>query len=168
MFTTFADTNPDEDPFVILGCGHVFTVSSLDGHLSMENFYRRAIDESGRTHWQSCIPLSGDMLKINPTCITCRAPIVDIKRYGRPLHKAVLDVMTKKHISRYSEQLKSAEASIERREAVVRASIGTQAFGQGYDDGEEVRSGSTWQERAKTAHSLFLTIFRECGVSKQD
>lgn len=39
LFQTFAELTPksvDEDPLIMLGCGHAFTMTTLDGIMEMD------------------------------------------------------------------------------------------------------------------------------------
>lgn len=41
---TFKDLREDSvnsDPLIVLGCGHVFTTSTMDQHMKLEDFYDR-------------------------------------------------------------------------------------------------------------------------------
>lgn len=51
MFRTFTDLSEEEvsnDPLVILDCGHVFLMSTMDHHMEMGKYYEKLReDENG-------------------------------------------------------------------------------------------------------------------------
>lgn len=94
MFETYGETDLDEDPVVIPSCGHVFTVSSLDGLMDMQKHYD--IDPStGKVLALKTTsePFSSDEMK---QCPTCRRSLHGVARYGRIVRRAILDINTKK------------------------------------------------------------------------
>ncbi|KAN0066439.1 hypothetical protein ACQY0O_000533 [Thecaphora frezii] len=93
MHRTLEDVDRDDDgldnTLVTLGCGHIFTIETLDGLLELESYYER--DVSG---WRRLLlPLS--MLEKPKTCPTCRREI-SARRYSRPIKRAILDLQETK------------------------------------------------------------------------
>ncbi|KAL8277846.1 hypothetical protein RQP46_009665 [Phenoliferia psychrophenolica] len=92
LFTALGDFNVDaEDPserLITLGCGHAFTVETLDGLFNIERFYRK--DEEGR--WIG-LAHPEDANDVPPVCSLCRTPISSlfVQRYGRSLKHAELN-----------------------------------------------------------------------------
>lgn len=93
-FKTFREIDLDDEACIFTACGHIFTITSLDGIMKMGKFYD--ID-----------PLTGDLLKIKTsmepfssnelkTCPACRGSLRDIARYGRIVRRALLDESVKK------------------------------------------------------------------------
>jgi hypothetical protein len=39
------DHDYDEDPLLFLDCGHVYSVSTLDGHVGLERYFTRPADD---------------------------------------------------------------------------------------------------------------------------
>lgn len=70
-----------------LGCGHMFTVETLDGHCKMSEYYE--VDDMGQFVATKAPPIS---YQTPPTCPTCRGPI-DALRYGRVTKRATLDIL---------------------------------------------------------------------------
>jgi hypothetical protein len=48
MMTQLRDHDPDDDPIVVLPCGHALTRDTLDAHIGLDNFYARAGKDGGR------------------------------------------------------------------------------------------------------------------------
>jgi hypothetical protein len=154
----YAESMEEQEPLLFLPCGHCYTLSSLDGHVHLSDYYThneteppgmsphryilkllfcarkqgpnlrsspvlptlflacsqqplyfscptilKAVDSSevnkkhlNCTGWELC-PLP-DGLTRAPVCPDCRAPFgpSDIRRYGRPIKKALLDHAQKK------------------------------------------------------------------------
>ncbi|KAK1810044.1 hypothetical protein LTR12_015592 [Friedmanniomyces endolithicus] len=94
MFETYGDIDLNEDPCIFTGCGHIFTLSSMDGIMDMPKHYD--IDPMTgnviglRT---SSEPFSSDELK---SCPTCRGSLRSVARYGRIVRRALLDESAKK------------------------------------------------------------------------
>ena len=94
MFEKYRDIDLDQDPCVFTSCGHIFTVSSLDGTMDMNKFYDidSATGEFVKIK-KTVEPFSSDELK---TCPKCRGSLRDIARYGRIVRRAMLDESVKK------------------------------------------------------------------------
>ncbi|MCJ1396115.1 hypothetical protein MMC18_009004 [Xylographa bjoerkii] len=93
--TTYQEINLDEDPVVVPRCGHVITMSSLDGHMAMSKFYEMS-DKSGITGViSSSEPFSVDDFK---ACPTCRHSLRDVHRYNRIVKRGLIDEGTKRFI----------------------------------------------------------------------
>lgn len=39
LSSTFEEVDLDEDPCIVPSCGHILTLESMDGHMSMSDFY---------------------------------------------------------------------------------------------------------------------------------
>ncbi|KAK0530110.1 hypothetical protein OC835_004123, partial [Tilletia horrida] len=94
MQTTLAEidsTSHDLDSRTItLGCGHVFTVETLDGLFRLNDFYSKNADGA----WDSTA-LIGPEFMTGFACPSCRQPAA-AKRYGRPQKRAFLDAQERK------------------------------------------------------------------------
>ncbi|KAJ3362658.1 hypothetical protein GGF32_005680 [Allomyces javanicus] len=97
MGETYAEVDLDESPVIKLGCGHLYTVETLDGVLFLDKYYRKLgsqwVGVKDIVH-----PEDGLEVAKLPTCPQCRAPILasTTKRYGRVIKAAALTV-TEKH-----------------------------------------------------------------------
>ncbi|GBC02767.1 hypothetical protein RclHR1_04800007 [Rhizophagus clarus] len=75
MNTIFSEINWNEERMIVLSCGHVYTMETMDSLMGMEDYYRGSID--GRWASIKVLPsLPTDIKK----CPTCRAPIKNIRR----------------------------------------------------------------------------------------
>lgn len=94
-FSTYEDINLDERPCIVPSCGHIFTLESMDGHMSMSDFYN--IDSEGSILGlkNSTEPFSVSEMK---RCPTCRGPLRKLNRYSRIFRRALIDEATKKFI----------------------------------------------------------------------
>lgn len=91
---TYKDVDLDEDPCLFPQCGHIMTVTNMDGHMDMTKHYELSIDGSFSS-LKPAPPFSNDELK---ACPACRGPLRNISRYGRIIRRALLDESTKKFI----------------------------------------------------------------------
>ncbi|KAG2153743.1 uncharacterized protein EDB93DRAFT_1134566 [Suillus bovinus] len=109
----------DEMLITIPSCKHTFTVETLDGHCSMNDFYFQ--NESGQ--WLRMLSPIG--FRKPPTCPTCRSPIT-APRYGRIFKRADLDILEHNVAARMSRALDKVQTAIllisedEMRTAVIR------------------------------------------------
>ncbi|KAJ3056647.1 hypothetical protein HK097_005321 [Rhizophlyctis rosea] len=165
MMTTFEECDPDEAPFIVLACGHAFTFETLDGIMEMAKYYETSLEGS----YTRCKQLPSEMWAKAPQCPNCRAPIkvTDVRRYGRPLNKAVLDVTTKKFISKWNARLiavrkLSGPALVE----VSKKKEGLK-FGIGYEESSSKREGNERPQKAAARHHL-KQLFEQCGISDED
>lgn len=102
MLTSYEEHNVDDDPIIVLPCGHLYTVSSLDGHLAMKEVYKR--DESGS--FVAVRPLREADINEKPmACPGCRAVIHSIRRYGRLLRLSELRSLERKHLMSVDQSL---------------------------------------------------------------
>lgn len=82
----------DEDPIVVLSCGHFYAMSTLDGHMDLRSAYQ--IDDAGKIlgpkHFERA------EMKV---CPECREPLRNIHRYNRVVNGALLDEATKRFMA---------------------------------------------------------------------
>ncbi|CAB4484431.1 unnamed protein product [Rhizophagus irregularis] len=105
--STFSEVDWEQERMIVLTCGHVYTMETMDMHMEMKDYYEGSI-EGG---WTSIkiLPTSPMNMK---TCPTCRAPIKGVRRYGRIINKYTLDIQNKKFLSKYDRLLKEVANSI--------------------------------------------------------
>ncbi|KAL4804436.1 P-loop containing nucleoside triphosphate hydrolase protein [Aspergillus unguis] len=96
LLQRYADIDVDEDPILFLACGHFYTRSTLDGVMSLKEYYEiDPITEAiirPRTSWRRT--------STAPGCPFCRRSLRDIHRYNRVVKKALLDESTKRFVSK--------------------------------------------------------------------
>eukprot|EP00798_Chlamydomonas_sp_ICE-L_P006218 gene6218-2834_t len=88
----------DQDPLLVLSCGHAFSVSTLDGVAAKE--------------------MSAEFQSL-PGCLTCRAPISGVARYGRSVNKAMLDLADRRHLHDIGTDIASTEKNLSKMDAWV-------------------------------------------------
>ncbi|RGB37021.1 hypothetical protein C1646_652342, partial [Rhizophagus diaphanus] len=105
--STFSEVDWEVERMIVLTCGHVFTMETMDMLMEMKDFYEGSV-EGG---WTSVkiLPTSPMNMK---TCPTCRTPIKGVRRYGRIINKYTLDIQNKKFLSKYDRQLKEVANQI--------------------------------------------------------
>lgn len=99
MSCSYGDVDLNESPCIIPSCGHILTLESMDGHMSMLDFYSISQEPSSQGH------ITGLKSRVEPfsvadlkKCPMCRSPLRNINRYGRIVRRAWIDEATKKFI----------------------------------------------------------------------
>ncbi|CAB4384074.1 unnamed protein product [Rhizophagus irregularis] len=105
--STFSEVDWEVERMIVLTCGHVFTMETMDMLMEMKDFYEGSV-EGG---WTSVkiLPTSPMNMK---TCPTCRTPVKGVRRYGRIINKYTLDIQNKKFLSKYDRLLKEVASQI--------------------------------------------------------
>ena len=95
MQSTYGDVNLDEDPVIIPACGHLMTLSSMDGHMGMNDYYE--MSESSVTALKPMPQaFSQDAMR---NCPLCRGPLRDLNRYNRIVRQLLIEKATKNFIT---------------------------------------------------------------------
>jgi len=113
-----ANETLDELLITLPGCGHVFTVETLDGICALHEYYTRD-EATGR--WLGLQAPPSGFLK-PPTCPTCRSAIT-APRYGRVFKRADLDILENNVASHMSWSLGHIQSDIDavsKEEAILR------------------------------------------------
>ena len=95
LSSTFEEVDLDENPCIVSSCGHILTLESMDGHMSMSDFYTMDGEGSIVGLKNSAEPFSASGMK---SCPTCRGPLRNLNRYSRIVRRALIDEATKKFI----------------------------------------------------------------------
>ncbi|PKY55180.1 P-loop containing nucleoside triphosphate hydrolase protein [Rhizophagus irregularis] len=103
----FSEIDWNQERMIVLSCGHVFTMKSMDALMEMKNYYEGS-NEGG---WISLKELPTPSTDIK-TCPECNSPIKNIKRYGRVIKKHTLDTQNKKFLLKYHFQLEGIRKQI--------------------------------------------------------
>jgi hypothetical protein len=100
MFEQYRDIHLDETPVLILDCGHVKTVESMDGIVEFSKYF---VLENGK--WTLAGPILGvgDIVPM-PVCPDCRRPVT-CKRYGRIIKRSAIDTAEKLFILKCDQRL---------------------------------------------------------------
>ena len=93
---SYEEHDVDEEPVLVLPCEHVYTLSTLDGHLGLGQVYD--VDtQSG--DFLGIKPFAGASVTERPaSCPDCRSPIHSIRRYGRLLRLSELRSLERKRL----------------------------------------------------------------------
>ncbi|KEQ92875.1 hypothetical protein AUEXF2481DRAFT_68062 [Aureobasidium subglaciale EXF-2481] len=97
MMSTYNEIDLQEDPCIFPACGHFYTVSTMDGHLSLGEHY--VVDGDGLPVALKTPEDNLDVDKTRMVCPDCRRSLRDIPRYGRIIRRALLIQSTLKFIT---------------------------------------------------------------------
>ena len=97
---SYGEVDLDADPIIVPSCGHVITVSSLDGFMDMAKYYTLGEGSKVTGVFNASIAFSAE--KDMTTCPSCRASLRNIQRYSRIIRRAALDESSKRFIVRSS------------------------------------------------------------------
>lgn len=115
LFTDYQDHDVDEDPIIVLPCGHFYSMSTLDGYFGMNEVYQEK--EPGRGKYSATKPLTSSTISEKPkTCPDCRSRVHSVKRYGRILRLAELRALERKHMSNVEKSFPRLRAAFETNE----------------------------------------------------
>ena len=95
---SYADANLDADPACVLPCGHIFTVSTLDGIMELKEYYihTEPSQDSSGVAWIRPRGLSQVPMSQPKSCPLCKQVIHSVRRYGRVLNHMALRVSERK------------------------------------------------------------------------
>jgi cell division septum initiation protein DivIVA len=107
----YSEIDLDESPIVALGCGHFFTVETLDGHIGLREVY----EQDPMTGHYTRLTENAQLTVNVPQCPYCKTPIRQFvtQRYNRVINKAVIDEMTKRFIVSSQQELHELEIKVE-------------------------------------------------------
>jgi len=124
QFNTYNEHNLDDDPILVLPCQHFYSMSTLDGHLAMNEVYVK--DDAGEEFIKIRPLREADISEKPKTCPDCRSVIHSIRRYGRLLRLAELRSLERKHLMLVHESLR--QISIERGSMPLETKLNGQAL----------------------------------------
>jgi hypothetical protein len=120
MQTAYADHDVDEDPVIVLPCGHFYAASTLDGHLGLASLYE--IDSTGLA--VGLKPLRGADVNEKPKqCPKCRAVIHSVRRYGRILRLSEIRSLERKHLALIRSKLTQLASVVKTGDAKTVAEV---------------------------------------------
>ena len=99
----YSDIDLDQSPCIFPACGHFLTVESMDGVMSISEYYTMSSD--GEVSVPIAIKPSSEpfSMKDIKVCSSCRGSLRDLARYGRLVRRAILDESTKKLVTLISQ-----------------------------------------------------------------
>ena len=94
---TFASCDINSDPICVLPCGHFYTISTLDGHMQLSEYYFRDGNDNEEGSWVHVRPLSAaEDIGKPKSCPACKAVIHSVYRYGRMIRNSELRLLERK------------------------------------------------------------------------
>ncbi|KAG0210173.1 hypothetical protein BGX28_009613 [Mortierella sp. GBA30] len=106
---TLGEIDVNIDPVLVLSCGHALTMSSMDGMMGLDDYYKGDVNpETGVTDFRSKAPLPDGEVK-QVSCHLCRKPIITLLRYGRRVKYAQLSMRLKKFQISQAKAVKDAQ-----------------------------------------------------------
>ncbi|KAG0327084.1 hypothetical protein BG000_001102 [Podila horticola] len=96
LMANLGEIDVDDDPILMLSCGHALTMTTLDGMMEMGTYYKQRHDPAtGNVLYIAKQSLPGSEVK-QVSCPCCRQPIMQLLRYGRRIKDAQLSMRLKK------------------------------------------------------------------------
>ncbi|CAJ0545195.1 Ff.00g086680.m01.CDS01 [Fusarium sp. VM40] len=120
----YSEINLDENPIVVVGCGHFFAGQTLDGLVGLDEVYSQ--DQDGQ--FVGLKDISGSLSVNLPFCPECKCPLRQfaVRRYNRLVNRAVMDdicrkflIQTRDAIQQLEKDLRSAEKELKITRATV-------------------------------------------------
>ncbi|KAG0025767.1 hypothetical protein BGZ81_006855 [Podila clonocystis] len=126
MMANLGETDVDDDPILVLSCGHAWTMTTMDGMMEMDTYYKSEIDpETDKTIYITKRPLPGNEVS-QVSCPSCRKPIMRLFRYGRRIKDAQLSMRLKKH--QMTQENSMVDAKCQCDVAIVKVETGHDEF----------------------------------------
>lgn len=109
-FKTYGEIDVDEEPVVVLNCGHFFTAETLDGIVGLHDVYET--DRRGQI--SGLKDFSRELAVKAPRCPDCQCPIRQYatQRFNRVINRAVIDEMSKRFIVHGQAELRNLAAEV--------------------------------------------------------
>ncbi|KAF9940948.1 hypothetical protein BGZ65_005598 [Modicella reniformis] len=113
MQQPLSEVDVNEDPILVMTCGHALTMTTLDGMMEMSQYYEEQTDKTtGDVRYVAKKDLPGEEIPQVP-CPLCRAPIVELLRYGRRIKFGQLSMRLKKHQLLQDKRMRDARRTLE-------------------------------------------------------
>ncbi len=121
MSETYRDIDLDVEPVVVPACGHLMSLSSMDGHMGMRTFYEIS-PATGAIEALKALPepFSEKNLK---SCPMCRGPLRDINRYNRIVRQGLMEQATRKFVSWANQRFVPLEQRLHGEERALQQSV---------------------------------------------
>lgn len=138
VMSTYQETNLDEDPCIFPSCGHILTMSSMDGIMDMAKHYTMSESTSDLSYPVALAASSSpfDMKEVK-VCPRCRGSLRDVARYGRIVRRAVLDESTKRFINWARQRHSELALKLMEHKAQLEADKARQAKPSGYRQADD-------------------------------
>lgn len=94
--STYAEHDVENDPVFVLPCKHVYSMSTMDGHLGLNEVYEQ--DDETQKYVSTKSLRTANVSERPRGCPNCRATLQSIGRYGRLLKLAQIRCLERKHM----------------------------------------------------------------------
>lgn len=107
----YSEIDLDENPIVVLSCGHFFTAETLDGITGVAEVY----EQNALGKFVGLRDISTTLARSIPCCPDCNRPIQQhvSRRFNRAINRAVMDEMSKRFLVSGQTELIRIEAQID-------------------------------------------------------
>ncbi|KAM0233116.1 hypothetical protein ACHAP5_010505 [Fusarium lateritium] len=126
----YQEVNLDENPIVVLGCGHFFTGKVLDGLVGLDEVYFQ--DQDGQ--FAGLKDISSSFSVNLPFCPECKHPFRPFAamRYNRLTNRAIIDDICKKFLVETRDSLQKLEKDLRTAEKDLKATRASFSNSAGY------------------------------------
>ncbi|KAG0352119.1 hypothetical protein BGZ54_002955, partial [Gamsiella multidivaricata] len=119
MQQSLAEVDIDDDPILVLACGHALTMTTLDGMMGMSEYYVAETDKkTGDVQYVGKKDLTNDEVP-QVSCPNCRKPIIGILRYGRRVKCSQLRLRSHKHEIAQARTMVNAQKAFNMAQVLV-------------------------------------------------
>ena len=157
----YSEIDVDENPIIVLSCGHFFTIETLDGMIGIDKVY--SIDQQG--NFIGTADISRELIEQVPRCPDCKCQIKQFvaRRYGRLVNRAIVEAMTIRYLSHGTNTLAEIHGEITKLENELVASNAA------WKQSTQRRSGEnldrSLQQRYRCTLKLYTRIHRFISTS---
>jgi hypothetical protein len=110
--TLYRDIDINESPIVVLGCGHFWTIETLDGHVGLKDVY----EMDPRTGGFISLIDNRELQAVVPKCPGgCGVPIQQhaTQRYNRLINRAVIAEQSRRFIATGMQEMQELEGKVD-------------------------------------------------------
>lgn len=120
-FKSYAEISIEQNPIVVLSCGHFFTAETLDGHMGMAEVYIQDLEGE----FSGLVENHGALARGVPQCPDCQQPIRQYvtQRYNRVINRAVIDEISKRVLISGETKIQEIEREIVQLEDDLKKSM---------------------------------------------
>lgn len=142
----YSEINLDENPIVVVVCGHFFAGQTLDGLVGLDEVYSQ--DHDGQFVGLKDIysSLSANL----PFCPECKCPLRQfaVRRYNRLVNRAVMDAICRKFLIQTRDAIQQLEKDLRSAEKELRITRATvSSIAERYSKLEELRNSAALIKR---------------------
>ena len=107
---TSEEIDLDENPILVLGCGHLFTAESLDGLIGMTEVYEQDMNRT----FTGLLNIAYSLALSVPRCPDCQCPIRhhSTQRFNQVIYRVVVNKMSKRFLVEGKAKLQNFENDI--------------------------------------------------------